>query len=646
MDSCVRRWISSLLHDRIITYETYGKETSVIPTRGTPQGGVLSPTLWNLVIDELLKRLRREGVSNIGFADDIAVICKGKFLNTICETTQRALSIVEKWCKEVGLGINPNKSELVVFTRRRDLSGFVAPKLFGKPLERAGKVKYLGITFTPNLNWSEHIKHRINKSMKIFWCCKRAIGRNWGLNPKNLIWLHTAIVRPMLAYGSFIWWRGTEIANNCKLLNHLQRTISLAITGAAKTAPQLALEVLLSLPKLETYIHAEARVTALRLQSRIKLGYSWRRDHASVLEDALSDHQNLRAPADYMPPMFIFDRRYRVITPTSGEWERSYGANSLQNDRWYTNISITNNVSGFGILNSNTGTEYCGPLGIDIEETQANIAVIFWCCTEIMNNHVGNNPIQIYTASLGAIKALRSHKIESKLLADCVSVLSMLASRQTVMVVWTPPNTGTEYIAKAKILAVKGTSTAPAGPEPFFPITERKWRRISNNWAIEELRQKWRATTECAHTKYFISEPDNKLTNHLLGLNKLKMSVTVGLITGHMRLNKYLNILGLRDDPDCDRCGGGTETAIHFLCHCPGYRTLRKTIFGCEHLNAREAIASNLSRLFRFALESNRFPSLGSVTTTSLSLNRSSGRVFASHAISPSPQRPIQQTIG
>lgn len=76
---------------------------------------------------------------------------------------------------------------------------------------------------------------------KSLWRCRRAIGRTWGLSPKNLLWLHTAIVRPMISYGSFIWWKSTTTAEAQKLLYHLQRVVCLAITGAAKTAPQMAL---------------------------------------------------------------------------------------------------------------------------------------------------------------------------------------------------------------------------------------------------------------------------------------------------------------------------------------------------------------------------------------------------------------------
>lgn len=67
-------------------------------------------------------------------ADDITTICRGKFLETLCDLTQNALKLVEKWCEEVGLNVNPAKTELVVFTKNRNLDKFKAPVLFGKPL--------------------------------------------------------------------------------------------------------------------------------------------------------------------------------------------------------------------------------------------------------------------------------------------------------------------------------------------------------------------------------------------------------------------------------------------------------------------------------------------------------------------------------
>jgi len=56
---------------------------------GCPQGGVLSPLLWNLVVDRLLIAINNLGFSTFGYADDIVIIVQGKFTHTVRDYTKR-----------------------------------------------------------------------------------------------------------------------------------------------------------------------------------------------------------------------------------------------------------------------------------------------------------------------------------------------------------------------------------------------------------------------------------------------------------------------------------------------------------------------------------------------------------------------------
>jgi hypothetical protein len=50
---------------------------------------------------------------------------------------QRALHAAETWRGEVGLSDNSDKTDLVVFTRKRKLGGSFGPLLFGVTLHRS-----------------------------------------------------------------------------------------------------------------------------------------------------------------------------------------------------------------------------------------------------------------------------------------------------------------------------------------------------------------------------------------------------------------------------------------------------------------------------------------------------------------------------
>jgi hypothetical protein len=60
----------------------------------------------------LLGRLNNESLWAQGFADDIAIDINGKFLSTVCELRQKALFIVQTWCREVGLSVNADKTSI------------------------------------------------------------------------------------------------------------------------------------------------------------------------------------------------------------------------------------------------------------------------------------------------------------------------------------------------------------------------------------------------------------------------------------------------------------------------------------------------------------------------------------------------------
>ena len=57
--SSLIRWVSNMLRTRHASASLCGESVDVLVSRGCPQGGVLSPLLWNLVIDSLLWKLEK-----------------------------------------------------------------------------------------------------------------------------------------------------------------------------------------------------------------------------------------------------------------------------------------------------------------------------------------------------------------------------------------------------------------------------------------------------------------------------------------------------------------------------------------------------------------------------------------------------------
>jgi hypothetical protein len=259
------RWIRATLEGRRATATLGGVSRSIAVARGCPQGGVLSPLLWCLVVDGLLTRLNGRGLYAQGYADDICLLAVGKFPNTVSGLIQWALLSVEEWCGEHGLTVNPGKTGLVAFTRKRKLPGFFEPKLFGVPLQRSRSIKYLGVILDQRLTWKEHIEAKVGKARNMMWACRRACGRRWGLRPRVVYWLYTSVIRPSLAYAFLVWWLGCDTARVKHLLGTVQRLACLGIMGAMRTTPTGAMEALVGLPPLDLVVEGVARASALRL---------------------------------------------------------------------------------------------------------------------------------------------------------------------------------------------------------------------------------------------------------------------------------------------------------------------------------------------------------------------------------------------
>jgi hypothetical protein len=82
------RWIRVTLEGRVAVTALGGSLVRIAITRGCPQGGVLSPLLWCLVVDDLLARLSESGIFIQGYADDMCLLAVGKFPNTVSEFMQ------------------------------------------------------------------------------------------------------------------------------------------------------------------------------------------------------------------------------------------------------------------------------------------------------------------------------------------------------------------------------------------------------------------------------------------------------------------------------------------------------------------------------------------------------------------------------
>jgi len=88
-------------------------------TVGTPQGGVVSPLLANIVLNHLDWKLHEGGYRFARYADDFVVVCQTK------EQAQEALTLVEQVLEtDLGLSLSPEKTEITTYGKGYQFLGF------------------------------------------------------------------------------------------------------------------------------------------------------------------------------------------------------------------------------------------------------------------------------------------------------------------------------------------------------------------------------------------------------------------------------------------------------------------------------------------------------------------------------------------
>ena len=85
---------------------------------GTPQGGVISPLLANIVLNRLDWQLHEAGYHFARYADDFVVVCQTD------RQAQEARAVVERVLGELGLQLSPEKTKVTGFGKGYEFLGF------------------------------------------------------------------------------------------------------------------------------------------------------------------------------------------------------------------------------------------------------------------------------------------------------------------------------------------------------------------------------------------------------------------------------------------------------------------------------------------------------------------------------------------
>ena len=177
----IKRWLNTPLQTR---------KGEIIPrTKGTPQGGVISPLLANLylhyTLDVWLNKMN-PFIEFVRYADDIIIHCQ------IQDQAERSLQKIKKRVEDCGLSLHPEKTKIVYckdFKRQQkyekvqfDFLGYTFQPRTSKS-KRTGRL-FLGFDCVMSVQSSSRIFEVIRKMKIPRMRCASIVGIAHHLNPK------------------------------------------------------------------------------------------------------------------------------------------------------------------------------------------------------------------------------------------------------------------------------------------------------------------------------------------------------------------------------------------------------------------------------------------------------------------------------
>ena len=232
-------WLKSYLQDRFVKVrvgDRFSESRRLV--RGLPQGAVLSPTLFNVMLHDLPTSPL---VKVVSYADDITLICSGTSALEVRRHMQDFLDTLTQWFSRWCFTINPGKSSYQLYSRGRSVT-MLNLVLSGHNLSFAQEQRVLGVIFdAPKLSLVPHVRRLRVECLRRVNVLKALSSVRWGSSRDLLRRVYLAFIRSKLLYGHEIY--PTFPAKTLNLLNVVQNSALRCIIGARKTSPVVSLEV-------------------------------------------------------------------------------------------------------------------------------------------------------------------------------------------------------------------------------------------------------------------------------------------------------------------------------------------------------------------------------------------------------------------
>jgi ribonuclease HI len=567
-------------------------ETMDINHAGLPQGSPLSPILFLFYNADLISGKLSSTLGKMAFVDDFTVwVSSPTTRRNINQLRRDIIPMVERWCKTSGATFEPDKTQMIHFTRNDHQSRNETILRFqGLNVTPKDEIKLLGLILDQKLSFRSHAARAAKRGEK----AALALRRLRGLKPAAARQLFLATITPVTDYGAPVWVPCSSPHVQSRI-NRAMKIGAVAVTGMFKSAALAAATVEAGLETPQDRLQEQIRKNWLRLQYKPQHHVSW------YLIDRLNQTTRFRSPLETTAARYgLIDQGEIEPIPafTKAPWQsgpepmiqseeeaikvaetRADDPNAIN---FYTDGSVRHGLAGIGVYTPPPfGRQIAATLdrGLNPDSTQIELEAIRLAIRAIVEDPVyglrfGPVTHHIVTDSERALRLLHQPgKHKNEVLRQIFSLLVTAREQQLeIQFSWVPAHSGVVGNEIAHSLAHSATEIGRIPIDRKIPLKER---RKPDSGQQEQRRTRFHALKVARHLRTLDTALPGKHTRKLYDrMKRADAAILAQLRGGYCRLNSYLHKIGQSETELCE-CGQ-KETVEHFLLECPRWTEQRQ----------------------------------------------------------------------